>query len=175
MIDRLVERCAIDFERYIAELHSKVSAERSGIATCSIHIAPYRMDYRASDIPMLIREARTAYEARARFALDGPAWAQPLPLGTECNAFFRARGAMHLLGLYALSLELTGFDYQGHPKFHEFGCGVMANEAAPAHVRDDPELREEFPAKPLPGLGGRLIWFCPSALPPERRRRMTAV
>jgi hypothetical protein len=175
MTNRLVERCAIDFERYTAELHSKVAAERSGIATYSIHIAPYQMNYRASDIPYLIREARTAYEARARFALEGPAWAQPLPLGNECTAFFRARGAMHLLGLYALSLELLSYDYLKHPRFHEFGCGVMANEAAPAHVRDDPELREEFPAKPLPGLGGRLIWFCPSVLPPEPRRALTAV
>jgi hypothetical protein len=38
------------------------------------------------------------------------------------------------------------------------GCGVMAHPSAPNHVRDDPELQAEFPARALPGLCGRLVW-----------------
>src|SRR5262249_16465127 len=101
------------------------------------------------------------------FAVENPAWG-PLPLGDECNALIQATGAMHLLGCYAFSLQLMSYDYLGHPSLHTFGCGVMAHPAAPEHVRDDLELQEEFPAKPLPGLDGRLLWFGESLQPGER-------
>jgi hypothetical protein len=76
--ERLVERCALEFERYVAKLHSEVGHVRA-----SIPIAPYEMEYTRSGIPNLIRMARTAFAARAAFALEGPAWAQPLPLGAR--------------------------------------------------------------------------------------------
>ena len=168
MTNRLVERCAIEFERYVAKLHNEVLSTRSGVARAVIPTAPYEIEYRQSDIPLLTREVRRAYEARAMFALQAPSWCQPLPLGGECTGLLRARGAMHVLGCYSFSLELMSHDYFGHPQFYNFACGMMARPAAPEHVRDDPELQAEFPAKELPGLSGRMIWFGESLPPGER-------
>jgi hypothetical protein len=66
---------------------------------------------------------------------------------------------MHLLGLYAFSLQLMNYEYLGHPMLHDFCRDVMAHPRAPDHVRDDLELQEEFPARELPGLSDRMIWF----------------
>jgi hypothetical protein len=71
---------------------------------------------------------------------------------------------MHVLGCYSCSLQMMNYDYVGHPRFHAFACGMMAHPAAPEHVRNDPELQAEFPARPLPGLSGRMIWFGESLL-----------
>ena len=54
---------------------------------------------------------------------------------------------------------MMSYDYSGHASFFDYGCGVMAHPRAPDHVRDDPELQAEFPAKELPGLSGRLVWY----------------
>ena len=161
--ERLVERCALEFERYVAKLHREVGRVRA-----SIPIAPYEMEYTRSNIPKLIRMARTAFQARAAFALEGPSWAQPLPLGIEGAAFTGATGAMHVLGCYAFSLELMSHDYLGHPRFHDFACGMMAHTSAPEHVRNDLELQVEFPARELPGLDGRMLWFGERLSPAER-------
>jgi hypothetical protein len=118
-------------------------------------------------IPAVVRGARKAYEARAMFAVENPAWG-PLPLGDECYPFLRATGGMYVLGYYAFSLQLLSYDYLEHPSFHSFGCGVLAHPAAPEHVRDDPELNEEFPPQPLPGLCGRLLWSGESLQAGER-------
>src|SRR5262245_47995772 len=72
-----------------------------------------------------------AYEARARFAVEGPAWAQMLPIGEECYPLQKATGAMHVLGCYAFSLQLMSHDYLRHPKFYRFACGMMAHPDAP--------------------------------------------
>jgi hypothetical protein len=54
---------------------------------------------------------------------------------------------------------MLNYDFRTHPSFHDFNRGVMAHPRAPEHVRNDPELRAEFPARELPGLCGRLVWF----------------
>jgi hypothetical protein len=69
---------------------------------------------------------------------------------------------MHLLGLYAFSLQLLNYNYRRHPHPHKFFSGVMAHPSAPDHVKNDLELREKFPPKRLPGLCGRMIWFSPA-------------
>jgi hypothetical protein len=161
--NRLVERSALELENFIVRLHDAV-AHRSPI---SVPWAPFTQLVTEAYIPAVMREVRKAFESRAMFAVENPAWS-PLPLGSECNALIRATGAMHLLGLYSFSLQLMGYDYFGHPRFHTFGCGVMAHSSVPEHVRDDIELQEEFPARELPGLDGRLLWFGESLQPGER-------
>jgi hypothetical protein len=48
---------------------------------------------------------------------------------------------------------------EAHPRFTEFACGVMAFDATPAEIRDDPDLQREFPARELEGLtDGWLAW-----------------
>jgi hypothetical protein len=156
---RLVERCTLEFERYVAKLRLDVLATHSGVARASIPTVPYEIDYTASDIPSLAREMGRAYEARAMFAIEGPAWAQMLPIGEECYPLQKATGALFALGSYGFSLQLMDYAYFEHPKFYDFVCGMMAHPHAPEHVRDDIDLQAEFPAKELPGLSGRMIWF----------------
>jgi hypothetical protein len=163
--DRLVERCARDFERYVARLHFDVAHN------CRVNIpwAPYEQRFTKTHIPMLIREVRKAYEARAAFALEGPTWAQMLPIFMEeIHPLQKATGAMHVLGCYASSLQLMNHDYLAHPRFPTFACGMMAHPDAPEHVRNDMDLQAEFPAKELPGLSSRMIWFGKRLPLPER-------
>jgi hypothetical protein len=158
MSDRFLERCAIEFERYVAGLHDSVP-DNCGVAEARVPWSRHEIQFTQSQIPWLIRAMRTVLLARAWFAQAGPAWAQPLPIGDECVPLSRATGAMYLLGAYAFSLQLRHYDFQTHPSFSTFGRGVMAHPRAPDHVRDDLELQEEFPAKELPGLSARLIWY----------------
>src|SRR5262245_43191050 len=104
MSERLVERCKLEFEQYVAKLHRSVSVP----SRISIPVEPYEVQVTKSNLPWLIRELRRAYEARAAFALEAPSWAQPLPLGFESGPLLHARGAMRVLGCYAFSLELMG-------------------------------------------------------------------
>jgi hypothetical protein len=115
-----------------------------------------------SEIPGLLREIRKVLRARALFARAAPDWA-PLPVGDEISPLLHATsGPMCLLGNYACSLMMLSYDYLRHPSFFDYGCGVMFNSRAPQHVRNDPGLQAEFPAKELPGLCGRLVWFNPT-------------
>jgi hypothetical protein len=159
MSDRLMERCAIEFERFVIGL-STARPDREGIAEAPVPWSRNGVTFTQSEIPRLIREIREVLEARAWFLETAPRWAQPLPIGPELSPLFQARGAMHLLGRFACSLWMLGYyDYRVHPDFHAYGCGVMAHPHCPDHVRDDPQLQAEFPAQPLPGLGNRLMWL----------------
>jgi hypothetical protein len=170
MSDRLVQRCMLEFERYVEQLHSNLLATPGGVAKANIPICPYLVDYTKSSIPDLVDIARAAYQARAAFAQEGPAWAQPLPIGDEVYPIYKAEGAMHILGCYALSLEAMDHDYLKHPRFYDFACGMMAHLSAPDHVRYDIDLQAEFPAKELPGLCGRMMWSGKGLRPTERLR-----
>ena len=99
--NRLVERCSIEFEKFVAELHSAVASH----SRISVPWAPYEQLVTPANIPAVMRGVRKAFEARAMFAMENPAWGS-LPLGNECNALSQATGAMHVLGCYAFSLLL---------------------------------------------------------------------
>ena len=86
------------------------------------------------------------------------------------TVLYKAEGAMHILGCYALSLEAMDHDYLKHPRFYDFACGMMAHLSAPDHVRYDIDLQAEFPAKELPGLCGRMMWSGKGLRPTERLR-----
>jgi hypothetical protein len=159
----LEERCKAELEHFVAKVHaSKFDAYgQVGIDTPWMH-------YRAFSKAGLVYQIGTALAARAWFSRHGPAWAPQLPLGFEIPPLLRGGGPLHLLGRYAQSLEITGYNYREHPQLYPFACGVMAHPAAPACVRDDPELKAEFPPKPLPGLSGRMIWYDDTLQPGER-------
>jgi hypothetical protein len=111
---------------------------------------------RAQDEPAkaaLAELSRRALVARARFAIDGPQWAQPLPLSWDaCCQLQGVGGRAELLGNYAASLLGCKWDYETHPPFDVFCRGMMADRGTPAHLRNDPALRNEFPPKRLEGL-----------------------
>jgi hypothetical protein len=152
----LRESCELEFERCVAEIYA-AKFDCCGQAGVDVPWSP-GWGFTKAGIPHLIRDVRAALDAKIWFAEYGPDWAKPLPMGRERSALLRAHGALHVLGLYANSLERLDFDYHTHPQLFEFACGVMADPHAPDHVRYDPELQNEFPAKELPGLGDRFIW-----------------
>jgi hypothetical protein len=157
MSDRLQERAAVEFEHYVIGLHNSVP-DREGTAKACVPWSRHGLRFTQSEIPGLVREIRNVLRARALFAQAAPGWA-PLPVGDEITPLLHATGGMCLLGHYACSLMMLNYDYLGHPSFYDYGCGVLAHPRAPNHVRDDPELQAKFPARELPGLCGRLVWF----------------
>lgn len=161
MSNRLLERAAAEFEHYIIRLHAAVP-DREGFAKACVPWSRTPLRFAQSEIPGLVREIQRVLQARAFFAQAEPAWA-PLPVGDETTPLLRsASGPMCLLGNFACSLMMLSYDYLQHPPFFDYACGVMFNPHAPNHVRDDPELQAEFPARELPGLCGRLVWFNPT-------------
>ena len=117
---------------------------------------PLGLHCRSTDEPAklaLAELSRRALIAKVRFITDGPEWAQPLP--TSWNVICALRGVggrMELLGNYAASLLGCKWDYDTHGSFHGFCCGMMAERSVPSRLRNDPELRKEFPPKKLEGL-----------------------
>jgi hypothetical protein len=122
--------------------------------------------------------ARRALEARARFAEDGPPDAQPLPTGyherEDRKMSHRYPDRVHyIVALFARSLEALNYDYDTHPKWYEFACGVMASPyAPPERVIPRAEFGRRFPPRNLPGLGPGCYWD-PAYLPPSARKRST--
>jgi hypothetical protein len=72
---------------------------------------------------------------------------------------------INLVGRFGWSWLLLKWD-RAHPSFHDYACGLMAYEHAPhyAYLRDDPELQQEFPPKPLAGIDKGLHWNSPEMI-----------
>ena len=157
--DRILERTAIRLERYVTAINDSVPDCR-GIAKAAMPWSFRPVSFSRAEIPWLIYETRRVLSAVALHARAAPVWANPLPVGDEISPLLRSTsGSMCLLGYYACSLMMASYDYPGHASFFDYGCGVMVHSSAPDHVRDAPELQAEFPAKELPGLSGRLVWY----------------
>ena len=156
---RQADRYAVELKKYVSGFTSRVP-DREGRIEVAVPWSRRAMHYYWYEIPGLIQETRDVLSSQARHAQAAPPWAIPLPVGDDISPMLHAdSGAMCLLGRYACSLMCMSYDYAGHPSFFAFGCGVMAHPRAPANIRDDEELRAEVPAKELPGLCARLVWF----------------
>jgi hypothetical protein len=108
------------------------------------------------------RAAVRALRARAWFAEHGPPDAPPLPLSYAARERLKAEGGVsRIIGWYARSLRARGYDVDEHPPFDDYACGVMASERAPDCIRQDPDLCDRFPPRPLRGLGAGLYWSPP--------------
>ena len=156
MSDRILERTAILLERYIADISTP---DDCGIVEALVPGSHRPVYLSKSEVPQLICETRNILQAQAFHARHAPRWAIPLPVGDEISPLLRSSsGPLCLLAHYSCSLRMADYNYTAHPSLSTFGCGVMAHPKAPDHIRDDPELQAEFPAKELPGLSAQLIW-----------------
>jgi len=63
-----------------------------------------------------------------------------------------------LVGHYASSLMMLKWDYQTHPVFHDYVCGLLAYPHTPAELREDLALLQEFPPRLLEGFDRALGW-----------------
>jgi hypothetical protein len=155
MSDDLSQLCAREFARHVDTLFGKCRIETysRGEEWVEVPVVGLFHHVRDEDAAAALNElARRASAARERFKTDGPPWAQPLPTSwDDCCKLARVGGRMELLGHYASSLLGSKWD-ETQPPFDVFCRGVMADRTTPAYLRNDPELRREFPPKPLEGL-----------------------
>jgi hypothetical protein len=100
-----------------------------------------------------IEPAIRAVLARRWHAVNGPQDPdlQPLPLGCPEmeDAKYRSE-AGRMLAWYSRSLAHNDYDFQRHPSFFEYACGILADEKAGSQLLE--ELRDRFPPRLLPGL-----------------------
>src|SRR5262245_24819865 len=105
------QRCKLEFERY-AENICNTSPDQFGIVGAEVPWASGGWCFTQAMIPHLLCRVRAALKAKAWFAEHGPDWAKPLPIdGRDYSAMIRGGGPLHLLGMYALSLEMLAYDY----------------------------------------------------------------
>jgi hypothetical protein len=105
--------------------------------------------------------------ARKWFAENGPPDLQPLPLGYTERELCKRQGE-HILAWYASSLECRDYDYNAHPSFDDFACGLMASEFVPYFIATNAALKKRFPRRKLAGIGPGLLWA-----PPKTFARIT--
>jgi hypothetical protein len=116
----------------------------------------------------LKEKARRALLAREWFAIHGPADAPPLPVSYGEREHLKIGGLSTIVALYARSLEGQNYDLEEHPSFEHYACGMMASEFIGGYhrMRENEQLRNRFPPRPLDGLGPGLMWQ-----PPEEHAR----
>jgi hypothetical protein len=171
MRDDLVERCAREFENHIRGLFENPRIIPGSLALAEIPVIGglYLADHECL-IPILLPQICAALCARERFRQDAPDWAPILPLRSEdCEVLELADDhRLCLVGLYGSSLRDAFWDLQ-HPPFATFASGLLAYEHTPDELRNDRELRREFPPRKLKGLcDGRLDWRSPERLAFDR-------
>jgi hypothetical protein len=153
----LTKLCADEFALYVNELFQKIRIETysRGSEWVEAPVVGLFHPIWDEDAAAALKEMeRRALAWRARFAIEGPPWAQPLPTSwNDCCrlAHERGDGRMQLLGHFASSLLGDKWD-PTHPSYYRFCRGMMASPSAPAHLRNDPELQRQYPPKRLPGL-----------------------
>jgi hypothetical protein len=158
MSSNIIELREREFERYVEGLYTG-EPDRWGTICAAVPWSRRGWHFRQEEIPQLIREIRGALDAKLRHRRQASAWAQPLPIALEDCFDLMCRGdRQELLGRYGSSLWFSAYD-PAHPPFFNYACGVMASvEYAPATLRDNMELRLQFPPTPLPGLSVGLLW-----------------
>jgi len=104
-----------------------------------------------------------ALKAREWFATHAPPDAPTLPLSYRDRERMKAGGLPHIVAWFARSLEGRDYNFDGHPPFNEYACGVMASPGTPYFIKDDRHLQTRFPPCALPGLDRHQYWNWPLA------------
>jgi hypothetical protein len=102
-----------------------------------------------------------ALAARKWFAKHGPPDLQPLPLGYDQREALKdgSVSAQLILAWFARSLASLDYNFEMHPSFQNYACGVMASPDTGLYcIKKNKQLRKRFPPRLLPGLGPGLIW-----------------
>jgi hypothetical protein len=116
-------------------------------------------------------EACRALVARERHAHSSPK-APILPINVlEIDAMMSGGGEAHLLGYFAQSIALAGYNVSGHPPWETYARGVLASPYAPYVLRNDHTLIRKYPPRPMTGLSPFNLGWQP---PPNHADTMLA-
>jgi hypothetical protein len=170
--ETLVELCEHEFADLVDELFQKNRENGYEFLRAPIIDRLYST-WDDEYIHKLKQLIRAALAVRKAFRQRGPPWAPLLPLSLDaCMQMGRDESSrVNLVGLYAGSLLMLEYDYKTHPPFADYARGVMAYKHAPNHynyLREDPELQQEFPPKPLAGIDAGLNWRTPEMIARSR-------
>jgi hypothetical protein len=72
-------------------------------------------------------------------------------------------GRLHLVSHYAGSLRVLDWNYKTHPPFRRLRLRTPYQHT-PDYLRNDPELLQEFPPRPLAGIDKGLGWNSPETI-----------
>lgn len=169
--DNLTEVCAAAFEKHVGELF-EANKLRAIVAGEEFAHAPYiGFKYRIDCGPRIQQIVCFALATRKLFEKSKPSWAPALPISViEYEKLKNDESPrINLVGHYGGSLIALEWD-ERHPSFPDYGCGLMAYEHTPDHLKRDPELLEEFPPRRLDGLDRFLFWNRPDRVVELRRK-----
>jgi hypothetical protein len=150
-----------DIELEVARLFRNVPGERGDI--CEFPIIGGHFVKGEDRTRKEQKLACKALRAREWFAVNGPPDAPPLPLSYNGREALKNGDIGHIVALYARSLYALQYDYETHPSFYDYACGVMAKGFNSA----DKALEQRYPPRPLEGLDGGCYW----RLPKQKRGR----
>jgi hypothetical protein len=105
-----------------------------------------------------VTAAARALMARDYFAKMAPPDVQPLSLSYYEREARKAGGLLHIEAWYSRSLNAVDYDFAAHPQFEPYVRGVLASSYAPDFIKQDVNLQQRFPPRPLKGLGHGLHW-----------------
>jgi hypothetical protein len=159
---RLAKSCAREFERHLEGLfeHPRIVPGTKALAEVPIVGGVYIVGDERHAMPCFLPLICAALVARERFKQEWPDWPD-LPLNWEHCVKMQHNECRRvaLMAHYGFSLASADYDYDGHPRFDTYARGLMAYEHCPIEIRNDPELKAEFPPQELAGICDRqTVW-----------------
>src|SRR5262245_37951500 len=138
---------ADEVTRYIDDLLTSAPMVADALAQLSLDPS----DFAQLDREPFLERLTNALCARKWYAQQKPDGLPELPLTAHaCQALRESSdGPLVLLGCFGYSLKFVRWAYQSHPGFHAYCRGVLASSLTPAALRNDPELKREFPPTAL--------------------------
>jgi hypothetical protein len=152
--DRVTRECERKYDLLVKEA---LEEERRRLSRSVFHVQTEQEQHAE-----LVREvARTL--AMQWHEENAPSWACPLPTELEwCESLIYCDyNEQRLVGYFGRSVLWNSYDYERHPVFNTFCCGVLEYRCSPPELRMDQELLQMFPPKPLAGLTTPLQWRRP--------------
>jgi len=159
--ETLVELCGDQLEQHVEKVF-ELGRLQAILAEKKYGIVPYLGGQFPLDCERLFphykRMMVAALSARKKFRETGPRWGLELPLASsDYEKMIRDKDSrIALVGFFANSLACA--NWGSHPLFFVYASGVMGCEHTPEHIRNDPQLRKEFPPCELQELDENLCW-----------------
>jgi hypothetical protein len=159
----MVTRAKTLIEKEVDRLFAEIDPNDRGWAT----VNPVTGGKFVWDVDPIVDQkeaAVVALRAREWFSVNGPSDAPLLPLShDEVEDYRKARGLAGIVGFFARSLARQNYDWQKHPTFDDFACGLtaMAVESGLRGLEQDAELIRRFPPRSLAGMTPGAYWAPP--------------